>query len=196
MAKFQCSINECAEEAHARGWCRKHYKRWRRHGHPTSGGVTPGTLRSYYEKVVLPYSGDECLLWPFGRSSFGYALMLGGTVHRMVCTDINGRPPTEKHYAAHRCGNGALGCVAGPHLYWATPKQNAADKLRHDTHNRGERHYRAKLKRSEVLKIAQDKTMRPSDMARQYGVSPQLICDIQKGRRWRWALETKAFAGG
>jgi len=29
-----CSINECESAIHARGWCRKHYQRWKVHGDP------------------------------------------------------------------------------------------------------------------------------------------------------------------
>ena len=31
-----CSVEECSTSILARGWCNKHYKRWRRHGSPTA----------------------------------------------------------------------------------------------------------------------------------------------------------------
>lgn len=33
-----CSIQDCARDAAARGWCRMHYKRWARLGDPLAGG--------------------------------------------------------------------------------------------------------------------------------------------------------------
>lgn len=30
----ECAIPRCADPSVCRGWCRKHYTRWRRHGHP------------------------------------------------------------------------------------------------------------------------------------------------------------------
>lgn len=30
-----CSIDDCTAPAHARGWCTKHYQRWKKHGDPT-----------------------------------------------------------------------------------------------------------------------------------------------------------------
>lgn len=30
-----CSMPECTNPAESRGWCTKHYKRWRSHGDPT-----------------------------------------------------------------------------------------------------------------------------------------------------------------
>ena len=34
----KCSIDGCEREKAARGWCRPHWKRWRRHGDPLAGG--------------------------------------------------------------------------------------------------------------------------------------------------------------
>lgn len=38
MAKRTCSVDGCDTPAKTRGWCVKHYERWRRHGDPTDGG--------------------------------------------------------------------------------------------------------------------------------------------------------------
>lgn len=34
MADRSCSIAECSDKVIARGWCSKHYQRWKRHGDP------------------------------------------------------------------------------------------------------------------------------------------------------------------
>lgn len=34
MDKRTCTIEGCADPARARGWCKKHYERWRKHGDP------------------------------------------------------------------------------------------------------------------------------------------------------------------
>ena len=39
MAQRTCSINDCDKPTVGRGWCRKHYTRWRKHGDPLY--VTP-----------------------------------------------------------------------------------------------------------------------------------------------------------
>lgn len=36
MADNICSIDNCENSAHAKGWCRKHYTRWYNHGDPTT----------------------------------------------------------------------------------------------------------------------------------------------------------------
>lgn len=43
MADRTCSINGCNAPTVGRGWCRKHYSRWRTHGGPLAGG--PEKLR-------------------------------------------------------------------------------------------------------------------------------------------------------
>jgi len=39
-----CKIDDCERPIETRGWCRRHYKRWLRHGDPLGGGTphTPG----------------------------------------------------------------------------------------------------------------------------------------------------------
>jgi len=33
-----CSVDGCVRQAEARGWCGRHYRRWRLHGDPSAGG--------------------------------------------------------------------------------------------------------------------------------------------------------------
>lgn len=134
-----CSIPDCGKPVKTKGWCTGHYKRWLRHGSPTCGRTPPGEPERFYRQVVLPYDGDECLLWPYAALSSGYAtLHLNGRaqiVSRLVCEETYGPPPTRHHEAAHRCGKGHLGCVTRSHLRWATPTENQADKLLSGTDN-------------------------------------------------------------
>ena len=104
-----------------------------------AGGTQNGEPYRYYSEEVLAYTGDECLLWPYGRVSKGYALMTAGGmdryVHRFVCAAENGPAPTPQHQAAHSCGNGHLGCVSRKHLSWKTQAENEADKIAHGTYH-------------------------------------------------------------
>lgn len=38
MAERTCSIEGCDRSHYGRGWCRRHYDRWIKHGDPTGGG--------------------------------------------------------------------------------------------------------------------------------------------------------------
>jgi hypothetical protein len=190
QAKKICLISGCAKSATQRGWCGAHYARWRAHGHPLAGRTPNGEPRSYFETVVLNFEGNDCLIWPYGKYSTGYASMYQGgamkPVHRLVCEAFNGPPPTKQHEAAHSCGKGHKGCVNPRHLSWKTCSENHADKLRHGTHNRGERSPRAKLTPSQVLEIrALQSTMSKCKLARLFGVSAAAVDDICRNRSWR-----------
>jgi hypothetical protein len=37
--KRVCSVEGCGDKAKARGWCAKHYRRWKMHGEPLGGGA-------------------------------------------------------------------------------------------------------------------------------------------------------------
>jgi len=32
----------------------------------------PSKAREFIERIAIPYTGDDCLTWPFGKSSKGY----------------------------------------------------------------------------------------------------------------------------
>lgn len=152
--------------------------------------MTPkGQPMRFYQDVVLPYQSDDCLTWPYSKSGEGYALVEsnGRTnhVHRLACGKVNGPPPTPKHQAAHSCGKGSLGCVNPRHLSWKTQSENERDKLRHGTHNRGERHGMAKLNADTVREIrALEGNLSKRKMAAKFGVSHRTIGNILAGRSW------------
>lgn len=100
-------------------------------------------------------------------------------VHRLVLLAFTGEPPTPLHDAAHNDGdpgNNRLG-----NLRWATRPENCADKLKHGTHNRGERHPLSKLSDDEVRSIRLSE-LSPKDIASRFGIS----------RGHAWALKTCA----
>lgn len=135
------------------------------------------------------HHGPDCLIWPYSRMGKGYAkLWYEGKdtgAHRLMCTWVNGPPPTPEHEACHTCGHGFDACIAPDHLIWATPKENAKYKLTHDTHNRGERHGLAKLTNEQVREIKtllDRQTMR--SIAHQFSVSESIIHRINSGECW------------
>lgn len=50
MAKSICSVEDCDNPARGRGWCPKHYARWRRNGDP----------ETHMSAAVLPCAGPDC----------------------------------------------------------------------------------------------------------------------------------------
>ena len=72
-------------------------------------------------------------------------------VNRAVCLAFHGKPPSEKHEAAHL--DGRTDNNRPVNLAWKTPIENAADKVRHGTAPIGVRNARARLNEASVADI-------------------------------------------
>jgi hypothetical protein len=86
----------------------------------------------------------------------------------------------------HRCDN--PGCVRPDHLFVGTSRDNTQDMLAKGRHRaqRGSEHHRAKLDEEKVALIrarVRDGEAQVA-LAREFGVSAQLVNDIIRRRRW------------
>jgi hypothetical protein len=63
-----------------------HYMRWQTHGttSPDPSKTQPGEAQDFFETVVLTYTGDDCLIWPYSRVANGYGTMGVNGVHKIV----------------------------------------------------------------------------------------------------------------
>lgn len=131
--------------------------------------------RTYFFEIVKNHESEACLLWPFVKNGSGYgSLSLGHPsrkfVHREICVLRNGPPPAENYHAAHSCHK--RDCVNYRHLRWATPKENAHDKIADGTHTVGIKNPAAKLTDSEVVEILKLKgTATAREIGKRFGVS-------------------------
>lgn len=66
---MECSVPDCGNEAWARGWCPKHYQRWRTHGDPTITNRRPLEER-FFDRVQK--ADDGCWLWTGFINHGGY----------------------------------------------------------------------------------------------------------------------------
>lgn len=55
MGQRTCSVDGCEREAEKRGWCSRHYQRWRNHGDPLGGGPILGP-----RNAGRPCTVDDC----------------------------------------------------------------------------------------------------------------------------------------
>lgn len=128
-----------------------------------------------------------CVPWPFACSDNGYAVAsFNGRqtyAHIIACTFKHGPKPTEAHETAHNCG--LRPCINGSHVRWDTRAGNHADKLIHDTHNRGERHGLHKLTEAEARAILASSDSQYA-LARRYGVERTTIRRVQSRETWSW----------
>ena len=189
-----CVISDCNGDANAAGtalgYCRSHYRRFRRHGDPLAGGTPMGERRRWID-AHSDYAGDDCIEWPFSVTESGYGqFKIEGhstLASRVMCEAAHGQPPSPEHQAAHSCGNGTGGCMNPRHLRWATRLENEADKIEHGTLMRGERQGGSKLTTEVVMAIREQAgVISHGKLAAHYGVSRSQIGRVINGKRWAW----------
>lgn len=156
-------------------------------------GAKRGAAINFYLEVARAGAwGHECILWPFARNGHGYAVFghPRGTVQscivsRVICADVHGEPPAPEYGAAHKCGNGHLGCINPAHLEWKTQVENKEDELRHGTRNRGAANGRAKLTKDQVVAIRHLARSIPQHaVAASFGIDQSTVSNIVTGKRW------------
>ena len=132
MSEPSCSAPDCERRVKARGWCSKHYQRWKAHGDPLHTerptlGVPPVDRLTHF----IDAEGD-CWIWTGTISPNGYgSIRVDGTnttAHRAVWEVLVGSVP-EGFHVDHLCRNPP--CVNPDHLEPVTPGEN---------HRRGARH--------------------------------------------------------
>lgn len=153
------------------------------------------TVQTRLEQLLLALSleTDDCLLWPYSRTTAGYPSVWHPDEKRTVYGHVEilrrtrgERPPS--HEAAHGCGNRA--CVNKRHLRWALPVDNTADKYGHGTMwhpNQSQKHEinpGAKLTHAQVMEI-KNSTVASETLGPWYGVSGRQIRRIRRGEVWK-----------
>lgn len=154
-----CSVDDCKKPNYLRSWCQAHYHRWRRHGNPLAGRLSPGlSLERRLEAKTVFAGKDECWLWLGERQPNGYPkIRVEGryvTVTRIVYEQYYGRPlPVEKPLALHHCDNPP--CVNPRHLWAGNHRDNMQDMKNkgRDNHARGEDNGFARLTARQVQDI-------------------------------------------
>ena len=137
MSKAICSVDNCPVASRKRGWCERHYQRWRNHGDPVAGikdkNVIRGTNEERFWARVDKSGSNGCWIWTGWRTEKGYG---GFTLHspegnwtrrahRYAYELLVGAIP-DGILIDHRCHNRP--CVNPEHLRPVTPKQNEENR--------------------------------------------------------------------
>lgn len=181
-----CKVVGCGGRHEAKGFCCAHYNRFKKHGDPLGGKTARSAATAWFESHKN-YTGDECLIWPFGTTDGRGIVWRAGKswlVSRLMCEHRHGPPPSHKHEAAHSCGKGHTGCISPQHLDWKTRTENSADMVVHGTVVVGSRHKMAKLTEADVIAIRASTGVLQRELAIQFGVSQPLISLLKRGAGW------------
>ena len=123
----QCSIEDCEAEHYARGWCNRHYLRWRKHGDPL--GRARLDPDSAFEARSEPLIWSDCIIWTGAPTAGGYGtLCVNGMLmlaHRYAWQREHG-PIPDGMVIDHTCWERS--CVNVEHLRLATPAQNVQSR--------------------------------------------------------------------
>lgn len=203
MAKRLCSVEDCESKENAKGFCPKHYARWRRHGHP--GLVQPqGLPLAQRFAQHLERKPNGCLEWTRRCTKQGYGQFVvdrGGKryktelAHRVAWELEKGEIP-DNLFVCHRCDNPP--CCDVDHLFLGTAKDNTQDGIdkgriiplvvQPARRARGSRSGMAKLTEDQVREI---KTRYGKDgvtqqmLATEFGVTQGKISYIIRGKTWK-----------
>ena len=105
-------------------------------------------------------------------------------VHRLVCLTFHGPPPSPTHECAHRDGDRSNNRASN--LRWATRKENAADRDRHNRTVWGERATLGKLTEDAVraIRVLLSNGFSYARVSSLFGVSVQAISKIATKKAW------------
>lgn len=158
-------------------------------------GLSPEQIwrnaRDQFDRYVMPEPNSGCWLWLGTVNGSGYGKMRVNyaqwSAHRLSYHLHKGTIP-DGMLICHRCDNRL--CVNPDHLFLGTHQDNnqdcAAKGRSYGYKTRGEANPATNLTDAAVKEIVRRRLSgdRLKPLAKSFGVSPQAICNIMKGRSW------------
>lgn len=198
-----CRVSGCTGLHCARGWCHKHWLRWRRYGDPLTTALIKGDDKARFESKIDRSGGpDACHPWLGSCTEDGYGhLRLAGKVplaHRVAWEFAYG-PIPPGHQIDHECHNQAIRtgtCVPGicahrlccneRHLRSRVPQEHA-DATERWEHPRGSAHPASTLTEADVIAIRAALAAGETcvSLSVRYNVNVTAISKIKLRRTWR-----------
>lgn len=90
-----CTLDGCDRPLDARGWCRAHYGRWRKHGHPLAGGPMR-QRRALARRPTTPRPARLCDVQDCGRKHLARGLCKTHWVRRYELAEAHWDRPIRQ----------------------------------------------------------------------------------------------------
>ena len=181
----KCKIEGCDRDHSAKGYCVKHYERFKRHVTTDDPSIPRdrGSNEERFWKYVNKAGEDECWTWKGGHGGSGHGVFMMNegkpyktNAHRAAWIIIKG-PIDGNKQVNHKCKT--KDCVNPNHLYLGTQKENMQDRSKdghayHWERPKGQGHGNSKFTDEQARYIKTcDRTDR--DLAEKYNVTPECI---------------------
>lgn len=143
------------------------------------------TLERLLSKVKID-GGTGCWNWLGCKLNTGYGQIWAGgrarSTHRLSFELHRGVIPAGMNIC-HRCDNRL--CINPDHMFLGTNAENMADKVSKGRQARGESIAQSKLTEEDVIAIRASKGISQTSIAKQFGVSHDLIALVRSRKIWR-----------
>ena len=189
-----CAVDGCHSAARGRGWCGRHYYRFRRYNDPNGGGIERHNDwpfdKLFWSRVDKSGGASACWEWMAARHYKGYGETTVGVrkkdkAHRVSWTLERGPIPDGMH-VLHRCDNPP--CVNPEHLFLGTNADNINDAIAKGRRAVRERHPRTKITQAQADEIRRrydpGAKMFTTTLAREYGLSSRQVSGIIRFESW------------
>lgn len=132
----------------------------------------------FWERIPTHLPPDVCWEWTGVTSPWGYGKFGNNTAHRVMFEHHNGPIPSGL-LICHHCDNPP--CCNPAHLFLGTPKDNMQDMVR-----KGRNVDRRKITPEDAtaIRTAHASGTSTRELAERYGLVPDHIFNIVRGKRW------------
>ena len=186
-----CLIADCEAPVVTRGWCGKHYARWKRHGDPEYTVIRPHGLtleEAFRWHMPGEPPAEGCWEWTSGGNGKGYGQMeFGGkglpahaVSYQVFVGDL-----ADDDLVRHTCDNPP--CVNPAHLLPGTPPDNRQDCVERGRQARGEGQHLARLTEAQVIELRERYAAGQTliALADQFGICQSAVSSVVRGETWK-----------